>query len=85
MSCLICLIKREDHLNFVPLEPWYRYYFHDGRTFDYCSTLKKTNDEIAKFDKNDIKGYNNLLNQSKKIFDVGFTKLSDKPFISFLK
>ena len=77
--------KREDHLNFVPLEPWYRYYFHDGKTFDYCSTIEKTNDEIRKFDQRDIKGYSNLLNQSKKIFDVGFTKLADKPFISFFK
>ena len=56
----------EDHLKFVPLEPWYRYHFHDGKTFDYCSTVEKTNSEISKFDKRDIKGYSNLLNQSKK-------------------
>ncbi len=77
--------KREDHLKFVPLEPWYRYYFHDGKTFDYCSTVEKTNEQISKFDHRDIKGYHKLLNQSKKIFDVGFTQLSDKPFISFIK
>ncbi len=77
--------KRQDYLKFVPLEPWYRYYFHDGRTFDYCSTIDKTNQQISKYDKSDIDGYKKLLNQSKKIFDVGFTKLSDKPFISFFK
>ena len=77
--------KRENYLNFVPLEPWYRYYFHDGKTFDYCSTVEKTNEQISKFDSNDIEGYNRLLSVSKKIFDVGFTKLSDKPFISFFK
>ncbi len=77
--------KREDHLNFVPLEPWYRYYFHDGKTFDYCSTLEKTNQQISKFDIRDVDGYKKLLSQSKKIFDIGFTKLSDKPFISFFK
>ena len=77
--------KREDHLEFVPLEPWYRYYFHDGKTFDYCSTIEKTNLEISKFDKNDIQGYKKLLDQSIKIFDVGFTQLADKPFISFFK
>ena len=42
--------KREDYLNFVPLDPWYRYYFHDGKTFDYCSTLEKTNEQISRFD-----------------------------------
>lgn len=77
--------KRDEHLTFVPLEPWYRYYFHDGKTFDYCSTIEKTNEQIAKFDRNDIKGYSKLLNKSKKIFDVGFTKLAHKPFISFFK
>ncbi len=77
--------KRENYLKFVPLEPWYRYYFHDGKTFDYCSTVEKTNEQISKFDSSDIEGYNKLLSVSKKIFDVGFTKLSDKPFISFFK
>ena len=77
--------KREDYLKFVPLEPWYRYYFHDGKTFDYCSTVENTNKQISKFDKQDIEGYKKLLNQSKKIFDVGFTQLSDKPFLSFFK
>ena len=77
--------KRQDYLNFVPLEPWYRYYFHDGKTFDYCSTVEKTNEQISKFNTKDVKGYARLLNKSKKIFDVGFTQLADKPFISFFK
>ncbi len=77
--------KRSDHLNFVSLEPWYRYYFHDGKVFDYCSTIEKTNNEISKFEKNDIYGYSKLLNQSKKIFDIGFTKLGDQPFLSLFK
>ena len=77
--------NRKDYLDFVPLEPWYRYYFHDGKTFDYCSTVEKTNQQISKFNANDIEGYAKLLNKSKKIFDVGFTQLADKPFISFFK
>ncbi|MDC3131668.1 phytoene desaturase family protein [Pelagibacteraceae bacterium] len=77
--------KRKDYLNFVPLEPWYRYYFHDGKTFDYCSTVEKTNQQIRKFNKDDIKGYAKLLEKSNKIFDIGFTQLADKPFTSFFK
>ncbi len=77
--------KRTDHLNFVSLEPWYRYYFHDGKVFDYSSTIEKTNSEIIKFEKKDIEGYSKLLEQSKKIFDIGFTKLGDQPFLSFIK
>ena len=77
--------KRSDYLNFVSLEPWYRYYFHDGKIFDYSSTIEKTNDEISKFEKSDVAGYSKLLEQSKKIFDIGFTQLGDQPFLSFIK
>ena len=27
----------KDYLNFVPLDPWYRFYFHNGKTFDSVS------------------------------------------------
>ena len=77
--------KRSDYLKFVSLDPWYRYYFHDGKTFDYCATLEQTKKQIGKFEYRDIKGYDKLLKKSKRIFDVGFTQLSDKPFISFFK
>ena len=74
---------REKFLKFVPLDPWYRFYFHDGTTFDYCKSVKDTQKEIAKFSKNDALGYEKLLKISHEIFDIGFTKLSDKPFSSF--
>ena len=75
--------KLEDYLEFVPLDPWYRFYFHNGKTFDYRPSIKDTNDEISKFDKRDIDGYERLIKTSKEIFEIGFEKLSDKPFLSF--
>ena len=30
-----------DHVKLVPLNPWYRFYFADGETFDYGGTLSK--------------------------------------------
>ena len=75
--------KLSDYLDFVPLDPWYRFYFHDGKTFDYRPSIEDTNDEIRKFDKSDVEGYENLLKTSKDIFQIGFEKLSDKPFSSF--
>ena len=32
--------KLSDYLNFVPLDPWYRFYFHDGKTFDYRPSIE---------------------------------------------
>ena len=75
--------KLEDYLEFVPLDPWYRFYFHNGKTFDYRPSIKDTNDEISKFDKRDVDGYESLIKTSKEIFEIGFEKLSDKPFLSF--
>ena len=76
--------KREDYLDFKPLDLWYRFYFDaTGDTFDYTASIKKTKEEIARFNPKDADGYGRLLKTSKAIFDVGFTKLADKPFIKF--
>jgi phytoene desaturase len=39
---------------------------------------------MKRFSVSDSENYENLLKASKSIFDVGFTKLADKPFNSFL-
>lgn len=75
--------RREDHIEFRPLDPWYRFYFHNGEQFDYAASLDRTCDEIARFSPEDAKGYRKLLQVSKEIFDIGFTKLADKPFTRF--
>ena len=75
--------KREEYIEFKPLEPWYRFHFHDGQTFDYSASIKKTKTEMKKFSIEDSNNYDKLLEASKAIFDIGFTKLSDKPFSSF--
>jgi len=75
--------NRKKYLNFVPLDPWYRFYFHDNTYFDYCKKIDDTKKEISKFSLSDAEGYEKLLNVSKEIFDIGFSRLADKPFTSF--
>jgi phytoene desaturase len=75
--------RREDYVDFVPVNPWYRFQFPDGETFDYGGTLEDTLAEIERFNHADKKGYEALVKQSERIFDVGFTKLADQPFHSF--
>ncbi len=73
--------RREDYVEFVPLKPWYRFYFdEDGSIFDYGGTLEETKAEMARFDPADAEGYDRLLEHSRKLFDAGFTELADKPF-----
>jgi phytoene desaturase len=75
--------RREDYIEFIPLDPWYRFYFADGRTFNYGGSVESTLAEIARFEPADVAGYEALLEKSRQIFDVGFTQLSDLPFDRF--
>jgi phytoene desaturase len=76
--------KREDYLEFLPLDVWYQFYFHDGQTFDYGGTPEDTIREIMRISPEDVQGYKDLLAQSEKIFEVGFAQLADQPFHSIL-
>lgn len=70
----------DDYVEFVPLDPWYRFRFPDGDTFDYGGTLEKTLAEIRRIEPADEAGYMKLLDHSKALYDVGFTELADRPF-----
>ncbi len=74
---------RKNYIDLVEVDPWYRFLFNDGTHFDYGSTIEHTRAEISKFSKDDVKGYDGLLNESKKIFEIGFEQLSDVPFHKF--
>ena len=72
--------KLEDHLEFVPLDPFYRFHFADGSQFDYRASIEDTLTEIRRFSPEDADGYLKLLDKSKKVYDVGFKKLVHRPF-----
>ena len=70
----------KDYINIVPLKTWYRFIFDDGLSFDYSGNENEMKNQIKKISKNDVKGYQDLLKFTKKIFDKGFSELSDVPF-----
>jgi len=72
--------KISDYVKIVPLDLWYRFVFNDGKTFDYNGDDKAMEEQVKKFSSKDFIGYKNLVNFTKKIFDKGFTDLSDRPF-----
>ena len=69
-----------DYVKIVPLDLWYRFVFNDGETFDYNGDSISMEEQVKKFNPDDYKGYKKLVNFTEKIFDKGFTDLSDKPF-----
>ena len=70
----------ENYIKLKPLDVWYRFIFEDGSQFDYSGDESKMKDQIEKINKEDYIGYERLVSFTKKIFEKGFTELSDVPF-----
>ena len=70
----------KNYIKITPLNTWYRFIFEDGMKFDYSGNEDQMKTQIEKIDKNDVKGYENLVKFTKKIFDKGFSELSDVSF-----
>lgn len=73
--------KREDYINFVPCDPFYRIFNHEGRKFDYNGDEKFTLSQIDNWNPDDKQGYLEFIKTTKPIFDKGFIELADKPFL----
>src|SRR5688572_14689469 len=69
-----------DYVKLVPVDPFYRVMFHDGTTFDYVGDEERLIEQIRTFEPADVDGYRRLAAHAERIFDVGFTQLSDRPF-----
>ena len=70
----------QSYIKLKPLNIWYRFIFEDGSKFDYSGNEENMKEQIEKINKDDFIGYEKLVNFTKKIFDKGFTELSDVPF-----
>ena len=72
--------KPSNYVNIKPLDIWYRFVFQDGLKFDYSGDENLMIEQIKKINEKDVSGYIKLVDFTKKIFDKGFTELSDMPF-----
>ena len=79
---LFDLFKKDpkDYIKLTPLKIWYQFIFEDKTKFDYSGDESEMKNQIQKINKTDVKGYEKLVNFTKKIFDKGFTELADVPF-----
>ena len=79
---LFDLFKKDpkDYIKLTPLKIWYQFIFEDKTKFDYSGNESEMKNQIQKINKTDVKGYERLVNFTKKIFDKGFTELADVPF-----
>ena len=75
--------SREDYVTFTPLDPFYRIFNHEGRSFDYNGDEAFTLDQIRQWNAADCEGYQRFIATTKAIFQKGFVELADKPFLHF--
>ena len=72
--------RREDHVEVVPVTPFYRIRFDDGETFEYTGDADEMRAQIARFNPDDVAGYERFLAKSEQIFETGFLELGHVPF-----
>jgi phytoene desaturase len=75
--------RREDYVEFVRCDPFYRIFDHTGRRFDYNDDEAFILSEIGRISPDDATGYLAFVKSAKAIFDKGFVELADTPFSSF--
>ncbi len=70
----------KDYIKLTPLKIWYQFIFEDQTKFNYSGNETDMKNQIEHFSKEDVAGYEKLLNFTQKIFDKGFSELADVPF-----
>ena len=70
----------KNYIKLSPLKVWYQFVFEDNSKFNYSGNENEMKSQIAEMSKDDVIGYEKLVNFTKKIFDKGFTELADVPF-----
>jgi phytoene desaturase len=70
----------DDYIKFIPLDPWYRFRFHDGTFFNYGPDQNQLLEQIKAIEPRDVNGYLKMLQHAEKIFELGYLKLADQPF-----
>lgn len=74
--------KREDYVDFVQLDPFYRIFDHTGKSFDYNGDSQFIYEQIKRWNPADVQGYQAFMATTQAIFQKGFVELADKPFLN---
>jgi phytoene desaturase len=72
--------RMADHVEMLPVRPWYRILFADGRWFDYGSSPEEMRDAVAAFAPGDVDGYDRLMQRSRALYEVGFDRYGAHSF-----
>lgn len=70
-----------DYVDLVPLDPYYRIYFHDGTHLDYVGDTGRMKEQMARFNAGDATRFDAFMEKVRPIFDAVIgDRLGSKPF-----
>ena len=75
--------RMSDHVELLPVEPFYRLIWDDGDRFDYVGDSARMEAQIAARSPGDVAGYRRFVDYSRRVFEAGYLGLVDQPFLRF--
>jgi phytoene desaturase len=72
-----------DHVELIPVAPFYRLVWPDGDRFDYSGDTDHMIAQIRRRNPADAEGYRRFIEYSRAVFDAGYTELASTPFLRF--
>lgn len=70
-----------DHVDLIPVLPFYRLFWEDGHVFDYSNDLESVLRQIREHSPSDADGYVQFLDYAEAVFKAGYTELAHVPFL----
>jgi phytoene desaturase len=75
--------RMADHVDLLPVRPFYRLRWADGTSFDYEGDPDSMRRQIAALAPEDVAGYARFLDYSRRVFQAGYEGLVATPFLRF--
>jgi phytoene desaturase len=60
--------KLSDYVELLPLDPYYRIYFHDGTYFDYVGDAQRMKEQMATFNPQDAERFDAFMEKAQPIY-----------------
>jgi len=73
--------RLEEYVDLLPLDPYYRIYFHDGTHLDYVGDAERLKAQMRRFSPRDADRYDEFMAKVRPIYDAVIgDRLGSKPF-----
>jgi phytoene desaturase len=75
--------RMSDSLELLPVHPFYRLLWSDGKQLDYAGGAEFMDAQIAVLAPDDRAGFKRFLAYSRRVFEAGYEELAATPFLRF--